>query len=263
MTIRLADGKILAEVDAGVGLITFNNPDRRNAVSLAMWQGLAAILDKFEKDNDVRVVILTGHGRAFVSGADTAEFDRNPDAAQHEYDRRTSASRSRLANFPKPVIARIRGHCIGAGVGIALQADIRIAASDSEYAVPAAKYGIAYGFDMVRKLTALVGPSHARMLLLTGNRIDSEEAGRMHLVDRVVPDEDLNETVLALARTIADNAPLSLRAAKLAVNEAIKSENERDAAAVHAAVAACFDSDDYREGRVAFQQNRRARFIGI
>jgi enoyl-CoA hydratase/carnithine racemase len=143
-----------------------------------------------------------------------------------------------------------------------MQADLRIAAVDSEFGIPAAKLGIAYGFDMVRKLVSLVGPAHARTLLFTGNRIGAEEAQRIGLVNRVVADEDLNETVFDLARTIADNAPLSLRGMKLAVNESVKSESERDVEAVNAAVLACFDSADYREGRRAFMEKRKPVWQG-
>ncbi|MCW3476841.1 enoyl-CoA hydratase [Limobrevibacterium gyesilva] len=260
-----ADGKMLAEVEDGVGLITFNQPEKRNAMSVNMWLGLGEILDAFAADGGIRAVVLTGAGhKAFVSGADISQFEqqRANANAQLEYDRLTSAGRAKLAAFPKPVIARIRGYCLGGGLGIAMQADLRIAAEDSQFGIPAARLGIAYGFDMVRKLVSLVGPAHARTLLFTGERIDSAEAQRIGLVNKVVPDADLSDVVFDMARTIADNAPLSLRAAKLAVNEAVKSESERDAAAVHAAVTACFDSTDYREGRTAFMEKRPPRFLG-
>jgi enoyl-CoA hydratase/carnithine racemase len=260
-----ADGKMLAETEDGIGLITFNQPAKRNAMSVEMWLGLGEILDVFAADDGVRVVVLTGAGhQAFVSGADISQFEqqRNDASAQAEYDRLTSAGREKLATFAKPVIARIRGFCLGGGLGIAMSADLRIAAVDSEYGIPAARLGIAYGFELVRKLVSLVGPAHARTLLYTGARIDANEAQRIGLVNQVVEDEVLSDTVVEIARTIADNAPLSVRAAKLAVNEAVKSESERDAAAVHAAVAACFDSADYREGRTAFMEKRKPVFRG-
>jgi enoyl-CoA hydratase len=259
MTKQYADGKMLAEVADGVGLITFNQPEKRNAMSVNMWHGLEEILDSFEADASIRVVIMTGAGsKAFVSGADISQFEQqraNADA-QRDYDRLTSAGRAKLAGFPKPVIARIRGFCLGGGLGIAMQADLRIAAVDSEFGIPAAKLGIAYGYDMVRKLVSLVGPAHARMLLYTGSRIDADEAQRIGLVNRVVLDEYLTPVVLDLARTIADNAPLSLRSMKLTVNESVKPDRERDLDAVSAAIAACFDSADYREGRTAFMEKR-------
>lgn len=265
MTRHYADGKMLAETEDGVGLITFNQPEKRNAMSVGMWHGLTDILGEFEADPSVRVVILTGAGtKAFVSGADISQFaaNRADASAQLEYDKLTSAGRAKLAAFPKPVIARIRGYCLGGGLGIAMQADLRIAAEDSQFGIPAARLGIAYGWDMVSRLVSLVGQAHARTLLYTGERLDSAEAGRIGLVNRVVPDADLNETVLSLARSIADNAPLSVAAAKIAVNQTVRPESERDLAAVHAAVAACFDSADYTEGRTAFMDKRRPKFTG-
>lgn len=262
---RFADGKIAAEVDDGVGVVTFNNPEKRNAMSVEMWQGLDEALSRFEQEDEVRVVVLTGAGRqAFVSGADISQFERQrADAAgQREYDRLTSAGRERLARFPKPIIARIRGYCLGGGVAIALQADLRIAAEDSRFGIPATRLGIAYGFDVTRQLVQLVGPAHARMLLYTGSRIGAREAERMGLVNQVVPDEDLNDRVVDVARTIADNAPLSVRAAKLTVAAVLADPERRDMAGVEQAGAACFDSEDYREGRSAFLEKRSPRFQG-
>ena len=262
---QYADGKILAEIEGGIGTITFNNPDKRNAMSLEMWRGLVEALDRFSEDTTVRAVVLTGAGtKAFVSGADISQFDsqRADAAAQRDYDGLTSAGRARLAAFPRPVIARIRGYCLGGGLGIALQADLRIAAEDAEFGIPAARLGVAYGAGMVRQLVSLVGPAHARMLLYSGTRIDAREAERIGLVNRTVPPEDLRASVDDLAGTIARNAPLSIHAAKLAV-AASEVPGSVDARALDAAIAACFDSADYREGRAAFQEKRPPRFQGI
>ena len=260
-----ADGKMLAAVEGGVGLVTFNQPEKRNAMSVAMWQGLGEILDGFAADEAVRVVILTGAGhKAFVSGADISQFEKarsNADA-QREYDRLTSAGRDKLANFPKPTIARIRGFCLGGGLGIAMMADLRIAAQDSAFGIPAARLGIAYGPDMTRRLVDLVGPAHARMLLFSGARIDAEEAQRIGLVNRTVKDDELSDVVLELAGTLADNAPLSLRAAKVMVEQVTRDESRRDRIAMDAVIQACFDSEDYREGRTAFMEKRRPIFKG-
>jgi enoyl-CoA hydratase/carnithine racemase len=263
MTMKYADGKMLADIDQGVGLITFNQPEKRNAMSVAMWDGLTQILDVFEADDSVRVVVLTGAGpKAFVSGADISQFDqqRSDANAQLEYDRLTSAGRARLATFQKPVIARIRGFCLGGGLGIALQADIRIAAVDSEFGIPAAKLGIAYGFDMTRKLVELVGPAHAKMMLYTGTRIDATEAARIGLINQVTSDEDLSDVVVEIARGIADNAPLSVRTAKKVVAEVLNPAGSK--ANVDPLVAACFDTEDYREGRLAFKEKRSPIFSG-
>jgi enoyl-CoA hydratase/carnithine racemase len=260
-----ADGKMLASVDDGVGLMIFNQPAKRNAMSVDMWAGLGEILDEFREDSAVRVLIMTGAGhKAFVSGADISQFEKqraNADA-QMEYDRLTSAGRAKLAAFEKPVIARIRGFCLGGGLGIAMQADLRIAAVDSEFGIPAAKLGIAYGFDMVRKLVDLVGPAHARMILYTGQRFDSAEAQRIGLINRMVPDTELSDVVIDLARTIADNAPLSVAASKVSVSNAMKDAADRDMEAMQRMTAACFDSADYREGRTAFMEKRSPRFQG-
>jgi len=262
---EFADGRILAAITDGVGRITFNQPEKRNAMSIAMWDGLADALDVFERDATVRCVVLTGAGeKAFVSGADISQFDRlRSDAdAQREYSRQTAAGRQRLATFPKPLIAEIRGFCMGGGLGIAMSCDIRIAAEGSQFGIPAAKLGIAYGFDMVRNLVALVGPAHAHMILMTGERFDAREAERMGLVNRVVPAERLAEEVARLAAIIAGNAPLSLLANKRTVQAALQDRAERDIAAINAAMAACFDSEDYREGRRAFLEKRRPVFHG-
>jgi 1,4-dihydroxy-2-naphthoyl-CoA synthase len=258
-----ADGKMLAEVDDGVGLITFNQPEKRNAMSVAMWVGMAEILDLFEADPDVRVVILTGAGpKAFVSGADISQFEsqRGSADAQIEYDRLTSAGRDRLAAFPKAVIARIRGFCLGGGLGIAMQADLRIAATDSEFGIPAARLGIAYGFGMTSKLVDLVGPAHAKMMLFTGNRMNAAEAARIGLINQVTSDEELSDVVVKIARQIADNAPLSILNGKRIVAETLK--GVPDIAMADRLVANCFDSADYREGRTAFMEKRRPVFTG-
>jgi enoyl-CoA hydratase/carnithine racemase len=263
--LRYAGGKMLSEIEDGIGLITFNQQEKRNAMSVEMWGGFGEILDEFAADDRVRVVVLTGAGtKAFVSGADISQFEqhRSDAEARQEYDRLTSGGRAKLANFAKPVIARIRGYCLGGGLGIAMQADLRIAGRDSEFGIPAARLGIAYGFDLVQKLVSLVGPAHARWLLYAGTRIDSAEAQRMGLINRVVEDADLNVTVVDLAREIADNAPLSVRAAKISVDQAMKPESERDTDAVARAVVACFDSADFREGRRAFLEKRTPVFQG-
>lgn len=261
-----ASGKMLAAARDGVGLITFNQPEKRNAMSVEMWDGLAAILDAWEQAPDVHVVVLAGAGdKAFVSGADISQFGRSRSnaEAQREYDRLTGAGRAKLAAFRKPVIARIQGFCLGGGLGIAMQADIRIAAEGSAFGIPAAKLGIAYGFDMVRRLVSLVGPAHAATLLFAGERIDAHEAARIGLVNQVVAPAALEDTVAALARGIAANAPLSITGMKLILGQATLDPADRDMGAVARAVAACFDSADYTEGRTAFMEKRKPVFRGV
>jgi len=260
-----AGGKMLAAKDEGVGLVTFNQPEKRNAMSLEMWLGLGEILDEFAEDSSVRVVILTGAGnKAFVSGADISQFEKNRANAdaQQEYDRLTSAGRAKFHTFPKPTIARIRGFCLGGGLAIAMSADLRVAAADSQFGIPAAKLSIAYAPESVNRLINLVGPAHARMILYTARRIDAAEAERIGLINKMVADEELNAYVLDLARTIADNAPLSVAASKLTINELLKDESKRDTAAMARMMQVCFDSADYKEGRTAFMEKRPPRWQG-
>ena len=264
-SLSYADGKMLAQRQDGVGIITFNQPEKRNAMSVEMWTGMGEILDAFAADDSVRVVVLTGAGeKAFVSGADISQFEKqraNADA-QQEYDRLTSAGRAKLGAFAKPTIARIRGFCLGGGLAIAMQTDLRIASSDSQFGIPAAKLGIAYGLDGLKKLVSLVGPAHARMILYTGSRISAGEAERIGLVNKVVEPDQLSDTVMEIARTIAGNAPLSIAASKLTIDQVLKDAGDRDTDAIRAASVRCFDSADYKEGRTAFMEKRAPRFTG-
>jgi enoyl-CoA hydratase/carnithine racemase len=260
-----ADGKILKSVAEGVGVVTFNNPEKRNAMSLDMWEGLGQALTQLRDDPGVRVVILTGAGdKAFMSGADISQFEKNRHNAEasEEYSRRSDAQRALLANYPKPTIACIRGFCLGGGMLVAMLADIRIAAANSQFGIPAAKLGIAYGYDGLKHLVSLVGPSWARLLLYTGTRIDSAEALRIGLVDRVVADADLWNATFEIARTISDNAPLAVQAAKITIAQVLKDPDQRDMAAIKAIGTACMDSEDFREGRSAFMEKRKPKFRG-
>jgi enoyl-CoA hydratase len=260
-----ADGKILQKIDDGVGVITFNNPEKRNAMSLDMWEGVGSALIELREDPNVRVVILTGAGdKAFVSGADISQFEKNRHNAEasEEYSRKSAAQRALLADYPKPIIASIRGFCLGGGMQVAMSADIRIASENSQYGIPAARLGIAYGFDGLTNLVSLVGPSWARLIMYTGMRIDSTEAVRIGLVDRVVPDTELWNATMEIARTISVNAPLAIKAAKITIAQVLKDPDERDMDAIKAISTACMDSEDFREGRTAFMEKRKPRFQG-
>jgi enoyl-CoA hydratase/carnithine racemase len=260
-----AEGKILQSTADGVGVITFNNPDKRNAMSLDMWEGFGHALVELRDDAEVRVVILVGAGdKAFVSGADISQFEKTRHNAQasEEYSKKSAAQRALLADYPKPIIACIRGFCLGGGMQVAMAADIRIAAEDSRFGIPAAKLGIAYGYDGLRHLVSLVGPSWARLIMYTGMRIESAEALRIGLVDRVVPDNELWGATMEIARTISGNAPLAIQAAKITIKQVLKDESQRDMDAIKAIGTACMDSDDFREGRTAFMEKRKPEFKG-
>ncbi len=263
--IPCADGKIIRHTAGGVGVITFNNPDKRNAMSLEMWEGFGEALTALRDDAAVRVVILRGAGgKAFVSGADISQFEktRHNAAASEEYGKRSAAQRALLADYPKPTIACIQGFCLGGGMQVAMLADIRIASHGSQFGIPAAKLGIAYGYDGLKHLVSLVGPSWARLLMYTGMRIDSTEALRIGLVERVVPDDQLWGETMGIAETISQNAPLAIKAAKLTIAQVLKDESARDMDAIKAVGTACMDSADFREGRQAFMEKRKPQFQG-
>jgi enoyl-CoA hydratase len=260
-----ADGKILQRIVDGVGVVTFNNPEKRNAMSLEMWEGFGQALIELRDNPEVRVVILTGAGdKAFVSGADISQFEksRHNAEASEEYSRKSAAQRALLADYPKPTIACIRGYCLGGGMQVAMLADIRIAAEDSQFGIPAAKLGIAYGYDGLRNLVSLVGPSWARLLMFTGMRIDSKEALRIGLVDRVIPTDQLLGETIELATTIATNAPLAIKAAKITIAQVLKDPADRDMDAIRQIGIDCMNSEDFREGRQAFMEKRKPEFKG-
>src|SRR5436190_14178463 len=260
-----ADGKILQRVEDGVGIITADDAEKGNAMSLEMWEGLGQALTELRDSPAVRVVIMVGAGdKAFVSGADISQFEKTRHNAQasEEYSRRSEAQRALLANYPKPTIACIRGFCLGGGMQVAMLADIRFASDSSQFGIPAAKLGIAYGYDGLKHLVSLVGPSWARLIMYTGIRIDAAEALRIGLVDRVLPDALLWDATIEIARTISGNAPLAIKAAKITIAEVLKDESKRDMAAIKAIGSACMDSEDFREGRTAFMEKRKPRFKG-
>ena len=220
---------MIAEKDGPIGRLIFNNPARHNAVSLEMWQAVAQIMEDFENDDAIRVIVVTGAGgKAFVSGADISEFKekRANEEAAAEYAKISEAARVRLQETLKPTIAMIRGYCIGGGLATALSCDIRIAAEGSRFGIPAAKLGLGYAYDGISKLIDLVGPAYAREIFYTARQFTAEEALAMGLVNRVVPGDELEGYVKNYCDTIAANAPLTIRAAKQIVREALKDESQ-------------------------------------
>lgn len=262
---ELKTDKMIAEKDGGIGWVIFNNPARRNAVSLEMWEGLGVILSDYQQDDAIRIVVMKGAGdKAFVAGADISEFDKKRGSSEAKADYgNTSAFGSRmLYTLDKPLIAMIQGYCLGGGMAIALNADIRIATDDSRFGIPAAKLGLGYEYGGVKALVDLVGPSHASDIFFSARFLNSEEALRIGLINRVVSRDELEETVRDYAQMIAGNAPMTVRAEKAAIKEAVKDREDRDLVKVRALVNACFDSKDYIEGRRAFMEKRKPEFIG-
>ena len=257
--------KMLAEKDGAVGRIIFNNPARHNAVSLDMWQAVAQIMDDFEADPAIRVIVVTGAGgKAFVSGADISEFKekRANEEAAAAYSKVSEAARLKLHETLKPTIAMIRGYCIGGGLATAIGCDIRIAAEGSRFGIPAAKLGLGYAYDGIKKLIDLVGPAYAREIFYTARQFSAEEALGMGLINRLVPEGELESYVKNYCDMIAANAPLTIRAAKQTVREALKDSGKRDMALCKRVVDECFASEDYTEGRTAFMEKRRPMFKG-
>ena len=262
---KLSTNRILATVDGAVGRITINNPERRNAISLEMWGGISEAFDAFAADPAIRCVVMTGAGdKAFASGADISEFKKarsNAEAAA-SYSRISMDGRRKMLGFEKPLLARIRGFCMGGGLGIALAADIRVASEDSIFGVPAARLSIAYDRVNLGNLVALVGPSKAKEILITAKRYPATEAERMGLINACVPVHELDAAIEDMTDRIAENAPLSMRASKLTINELMKDDAVFDSDLVDTLTKACFDSRDYQEGREAFMAKRKPVFAG-
>lgn len=261
----LPGSKILTRVDGAAATLTFNYPERHNAMSLEMWRAASEAFGALAADPAVRVIVLTGAGsKAFVSGADISKFEdeRASWESVAAYNHAVEDFCNRLLSSDQAVIAMIRGYCIGGGVGIAACCDLRIATEESRFGVPAARLGLGYGIENVSRLMSLIGPQFTAEMLLTARQFDAREALAMGLVNRLAPDGGIEAYVRDLAAAIAENAPLTIRAAKGVIRELLRDPAHRDLARCEALVRACFESEDYREGRRAFLEKRKPRFTG-
>lgn len=257
--------KMIARQDGPIGWIIFNQPERHNAVSLAMWQALEIIVDHYERNPEVRVIVVRGAGdKAFVSGADISEFEtqRASPEATRNYNETSQRAMRRLRDVGKPTLAMIQGYCIGGGVAVALACDIRLSTDSARFGVPAAKLGLGYEYEGVSKLVDLVGPSFAKEIFFTARQFSAQEAREMGLVNRTVAASELEALVDNYATTIAGNAPMTVASIKTIVGEIVKDESKRDLDWCERSVDQCFNSDDYREGRTAFMEKRKPRFTG-
>ena len=257
--------KVLSRVDGGVATIIFNNPERHNAVSLDMWETTARMLEAFAADDAVRVIIFTGAGgKAFVSGADISKFqsERATQEAVDRYNVAVDRLYTGIHRFPKPTIAMIRGYCIGGGLGLAVSCDIRICTENSRFALPAAKLSLGYSLNGIKRFVDVVGPAFTKEIFYTARQFSAAEAREMGLVNRVVADNELEDYVHNYADTIAANAPLTVKATKYTVGQALEDGSDRDQAGVAQLIQDCFASTDYEEGRRAFMEKRKPVFTG-
>ncbi|MDH4248999.1 MAG: enoyl-CoA hydratase [Deltaproteobacteria bacterium] len=257
--------KMIARKEGPIGWIIFNNPERRNAVSVDMWEAIPRILDDYESDEAIRVIVLRGAGeKAFVSGADISQFEkmRASAADTRAYDQKVEAATTRISECMKPTIAMVYGWCMGGGVSIAMSCDLRLVAEGGRFGVPAAKLGVGYQPHALKKLLDVVGPSFTKEIFFTARPFSAEEALAMGWINRVVPVEQLDALVRDYAETIGGNAPLTIRAVKQSVKELLKNSKEQDLSSAIKMVEACFGSEDYVEGRRAFMEKRKPEFKG-
>ncbi len=262
---ELSTDKIIAEKDGHIGWLTFNQPEKRNAVSLEMWQAVPTVLANFEADPAIRVIVLKGAGtRAFVAGADISEFESMRDSAKNVayYNQQSGLANKTLCATNKPTIAMIRGVCVGGGVGITLNCDLRIASEDARFSVPAAKLGLGYGYGGLKQLVDIVGPAYAKEIFFTARLFAANEALAMGLINRVIPTNVLEAYVRDYCQTIAQNAPMTINAVKKIIAQIIDHDNPTDHEYCQHLVQECFDSEDYIEGRRAFMEKRKPVFKG-
>lgn len=257
--------KLIARKEGAVGWVIFNNPERHNATSFEMWQSLPLVLEAYSRDPEVRVVVFRGIGeKAFSAGADISQFKEKRSSAEavQAYNEAADAANRALRECAKPTIAMIRGYCIGGGTAVAVGCDIRIASESARFGVPAAKLGLGYRFDGIKRLASIVGPAFTAEIFFTARQFSAQEALQMGLVNRVLPDAEVEQYVLDYAGTIAVNAPLTIAAVKRSLIELNKDPGGRDLALCQSMVEACFASEDYKEGQAAFMAKRKPQFKG-
>lgn len=254
---------LLVTANDGVATIVINRPARKNAITQAMWVELASHINRLSSGPDVRVIVLRGAGQDFSAGADISEFDtlRGDPTSARAYEATNSAAFAALRNAAVPVIAAIRGICFGGGFGLAAACDLRIATPEAQFAVPAARLGLAYPQDAMGDIVWAAGPQMARYLTYTAGRIDAQAALSAGFLLEIADAERFDVRVGEVARTIAENAPLSVRASKAAIRSAL-SHDPGEAALAQALGDATFLSDDYAEGRAAFAGRRAPAFKG-
>jgi enoyl-CoA hydratase len=257
--------RVRAWLDDSTLHIRFNNPARHNALSVDMWEAVPPLLALAERDDRVRLVVFSGEGeKAFVSGADISQFEdmRAAQAAVARYEQMAETTLMGIHDFAKPTLACIRGYCIGGGVNVAIACDMRIAASDAVFSIPAARLGLGYRYSAMKNLVDLIGPGAAKDLFFTARRIDAVEAKALGLITRHAEPAALGALLDEYTRALADNAPLTVAAGKAITREILKASPDLDHTRCTALIRGCFESTDYTEGRTAFMEKRKPVFRG-
>ena len=258
-------GRLLTRKEGAIGWIVFSNPAKYNAVSLDMWTAFPKAIAEFEADAAVRAVVITGDGeKAFISGADISQFEkaRGSAEAQAVYNAAVEAAYLAPVNCRKPVIARIRGICIGGGLGLAAACDLRFAAEDAVFRMPAARLGLGYNYPGIKRFVDLIGPANAADIFFSARKFDAADAGRMGFLSRVFPAAELDRGLGEYLAQIAENAPLTMAEVKYGIRQVLAADAERDLSGLKRLIDACFDSADYKEGRTAFMEKRKPEFRG-
>jgi enoyl-CoA hydratase/carnithine racemase len=261
----MSAGKLTVEKRGAAGWIVFDQPEKRNAINGAMWRAIPEAMARFDADPEVRCVAFRGAGNeAFAAGADISEFEtiRSGQAAVGEYDGLLDRVLHSIQDSRKPSVALIHGFCMGGGLEVALACDLRYCGNSAQFAIPAAKLGLAYSVEGHKRLLETVGHARAREFMFLGRRYGPEEALVMGLVHRVLPDAELEGYVDGVIATLLANAPLAIANTKTILEEYVKSSGAADQARMQAAIERCARSEDYKEGRRAFMQKRKPQFKG-
>jgi enoyl-CoA hydratase/carnithine racemase len=256
---------IFVEHEGPIATVVFNRPATRNAISLAMWTEIARVTEGLDKDDSVRAIVYRGAGTvAFASGADISEFkeQRQDTESAFRYNAQTAAAYTTIRECAKPTVAMIFGFCMGGAMAVAMACDLRFAAEGSRFGIPAARLSIIYGADSVGQLVDLVGPAYAKDILYSARTVEDHEAFAMGFIQRLVPAADLERYTYDYLRKVCDNAPLSVRGAKVTIESYLHGLTDERRKKLKELAIEATESEDYKEGTRAFLEKRTPRFQG-